>query len=784
MSYRSDPRLPVTVLSILSVLSGVHHAHAADDATLPVVTIEAERPHIDTIVTVVNQQAQNRTLGGMLEQVSGVQSSAFGPNAGAPVIRSLSGSRVQILEDGQSILGMNALSGDINIPFDPLFVRNVTVNKSSDSVRYGGNAIGGSVNVDSGLISRKMEDKERDLEVAVRKGYNDADAQGVRINLNNQRNFSANVQLSFQKIGHYDIPGNSKAGVCNTGLFPANGGVNTFLADSCQKEARIQQVYNKASQPFIDQFMTENPDWADGDFSFYTNNPTSVWQGKTYVNPVNPVYVAGTPRNVQNQINRDVTPDYHGTLGNSYADNSHVGVGGTYFFERGYVGVSLDAKDSDYGVPGFSMENKSFGANYDNGLPVGVKIRQDKLAVEASLTDPLPYFKSAELRVSRLANASGEYLGPTKANDYRFDTNQAEVVLSQRPLGALGGMVGFTHQSRDVVGAGTQLYLPDVSTASSALFIKQTLDFDWASFDAGVRHERVDHEIHASAFKTSRNARNSKLADRDFSLNSYNVGAAFELGRLFGVKMRYGSSERAPNINELYASNAHYSIMTQEEGDQNLKAERARNSELTALFGTGGFKLTTTGYVMKYDNFLYLGHSGLQTANRLPLKYWKQTDTTVKGFEVDASQAIELGRYGKLTIAAFADLVKNKADHPDSLRAHNDGEYLPNMPTNRYGANVAWENNGWKATLSSTYYDKQKYLGKSVSDEVPLDGYNMVNFQLSRSFHVPDSRVAGVEVFFNGSNLLDEDARPHNSPLKYIAPLPGRGFQLGLTLKM
>ena len=36
------------------------------------------------------------------------------------------------------------------------------------------------------------------------------------------------------------------------------------------------------------------------------------------------------------------------------------------------------------------------------------------------------------------------------------------------------------------------------------------------------------------------------------------------------------------------------------------------------------------------------------------------------------------------------------------LRAQNDGEYLPNMPTNRYGANVQWENQGWKARLSST----------------------------------------------------------------------------------
>ena len=35
--------------------------------------------------------------------------------------------------------------------------------------------------------------------------------------------------------------------------------------------------------------------------------------------------------------------------------------------------------------------------------------------------------------------------------------------------------------------------------------------------------------------------------------------------------------------------------MTQEEGNQNLKAERARNTELTGLFGYRGFKASATG---------------------------------------------------------------------------------------------------------------------------------------------------------------------------------------------
>lgn len=769
----------------VAVLLTIHSAYAADETTLPEVTVEADRPsRVDTVVVVENIQAQNRTLGNMLEHVSGVQSSAFGPNAGAPVIRSLGGNRVQVLEDGQSILGMNALSGDINVPFDPLFVRRVTVNKSSDTVRYGGNALGGSVDIDSGLVSREMESKDQEMELVLRQGFNDVDAQGFRMNFNNQRNVSTNVQMSVQRISHYDIPGDSKADVCNSQLFPAAGGVNSALADACQKEARVQQVYNKASQPYIDQFMTENPDWADGEFSYYTNRPTSVWMGRTYVNPANPLYQEGTPSYVQNRINRDVTPNYRGTLGNSYSRNTHLAVGSTYFFDRGYVAASMDSKDSEYGVPGFSMDNLSFGTDLSQSRPVGVKLTQDRYTLEGILRDPVPFLETAELKLSQLSNTSGEYLGSSKANAYDFETFQAELLLAHQPVGPLSGLFGASHRNRTVRGSGSQRYLPDVDTEGLAAFIKETLDFDWALFDVGFRHERVEHTIQPGAFTTSRNSPNAPLEDRAFTLNSYNAGGYVQLGRLFGAKARYSSSARAPDVNELYASNRHYSVMTQEEGDQDLKPERARNAEFTLLFNNGGFDITATAYRMKIENFLYQGYSGLQTGNRLPLKYWKQTDTTVKGFEVDVSQSFDLGSYGKLALSAFSDLVKNKADNPDSLRAHNDGEYLPNMPTNRFGANVAWESGGWKARVSSTYYDKQKYLGKNVSQEIPLDAFNLLDAQVSYAFAMRNAVVQGVEVFLNGSNLLDEDARPHNSPLKYIAPLPGRGFQVGVTVKL
>ena len=240
-----------------AILFAVHTAHAADAPTLPTLQVQAAPPsRIDSRVTVDHPQAQNRTLGGLLEHVSGVQNSAFGPNAGAPVIRSLSGNRVQILQDGQSILGMNAISGDINIPFDPLFVRSVTVNKSSDTVRYGGNAIGGSVEIDSGLIPRSTEDKDQSMELVLRKGFNAADAQGFRMNFNNQRNLSTNLQVSRQRISHYDIPGNSKAAVCNTACSADRRrqlGAGRQLPEGGTRPADLQQGLAALHRPVHDR---------------------------------------------------------------------------------------------------------------------------------------------------------------------------------------------------------------------------------------------------------------------------------------------------------------------------------------------------------------------------------------------------------------------------------------------------------------------------------------------------------------------------------------------------
>ncbi|GEM_PF-3418855 len=76
------------------------------------------------------------------------------------------------------------------------------MNKCSDTVRHGGRAIGGSVDIDTGLVSRRMEDKDQEIEL-LRHGINDADAQGFRVNFNYQESISSNLQMSTQPISHF-----------------------------------------------------------------------------------------------------------------------------------------------------------------------------------------------------------------------------------------------------------------------------------------------------------------------------------------------------------------------------------------------------------------------------------------------------------------------------------------------------------------------------------------------------------------------------------------------------
>ncbi len=87
------------------------------------------------------------TLGETLNEMPGVSSTYFGPNASRPVIRGLEGDRIRILSNGTGVIDASSLSNDHAVPIDPLVVERVEVVRGPAALFYGGNAVGGVVNV-------------------------------------------------------------------------------------------------------------------------------------------------------------------------------------------------------------------------------------------------------------------------------------------------------------------------------------------------------------------------------------------------------------------------------------------------------------------------------------------------------------------------------------------------------------------------------------------------------------------------------------------------------------
>jgi len=87
------------------------------------------------------------TLGETLNELPGVSSTSFGPNASRPVIRGLDGDRIRILHNRAGTLDVSSLSFDHAVSIDPLVVERAEVVRGPAALFYGGSAVGGVVNV-------------------------------------------------------------------------------------------------------------------------------------------------------------------------------------------------------------------------------------------------------------------------------------------------------------------------------------------------------------------------------------------------------------------------------------------------------------------------------------------------------------------------------------------------------------------------------------------------------------------------------------------------------------
>lgn len=736
---------------------------------------------------------QSGTLGETLSKIPGIQNSYYGPNSGAPVIRSLSGNRVRVLENGVAVNDLSGISPDLNIDTEINNVQSITVYKSSAAVLYGGKAIGGAIDLETDYIPRQLPVKALEFRGFLEGGTNSGQRQGFSAKGKVGKNWAWTVGANNYKQDVVRIPGSSKDPRC---YDPQLVGFDSGLQAMCQLDVRSRNVLNKSIFPYIDQFAKDHfVEYELSEDDLYTFRPTyrNSKDGKDYPNPKNDLYVPGqdpTKDRYRREVNsiKDLGPVKDGEITNSHSERNSFHIGTGYVGESFYVGAAYQNSYSYFGAPGYAMPKMPEHSHGNKPqekidyLPINVMSLTHKAMLESAYK--FRNFPLASIKLSYMGvfSENTEMLGRRRANQLDVNQHNGRVELVQQKIKFLTGTTGVEVQYREMDGSGNLRYLPNNISREIGFYTMQHLNFNFLEFDLGYRNDHVQRRADADKnYVRSRGMSGGKLSDRDFTLNQYHAGMTWNIFKKGYLKAQYNHSERAPEINELYAGNNHYALMVEENGDDRLDKEVAKTWEIGGGLNLKNVRLAASWYHTKYDNYIYLAHTGISRAGGFSVKEWRSDNTEINGIEAEAAYKFDLTKFGKWEFGSYFDLVRNISVADSSIRKWSDGDYMPNMPTSRFGFNLAGTINRFSLNVSLDQYMKQKYLGKNINPELPMPAYSLLNARVSYESTLSNFNI---EYYVTGNNLLNKEARPQNSPLKFLAPLPGINISVGVKIKV
>ena len=227
-------------------------------------------------------------------------------------------------------------------------------------------------------------------------------------------------------------------------------------------------------------------------------------------------------------------------------------------------------------------------------------------------------------------------------------------------------------------------------------------------------------------------------------------------------------TQRHPTTAELYADGPHIAAQRYERGsvvlgNGILDLEESTNLDLTVHGDTGPIEWSITGFINNVDSYILLQPTALEF-DELPVYDYGQADVEFTGLEAQALIELLDRDDSHIHLSVFTDFVKAEEDV--------SGANLPRIPPSRIGLGLHGGWNQFDASIDATFASDQNDI---AANELPTEGYTLLNLSLSYTFDDPE-----LYVFVRGTNLLDEEIRQHTSPLKDLIPLPGRSVHLGL----
>ena len=306
---------------------------------------------------------------------------------------------------------------------------------------------------------------------------------------------------------------------------------------------------------------------------------------------------------------------------------------------------------------------------------------------------------------------------------------------------------------------GDDLFNTSLETANSAfgLYFSDTLSLtDRAHVTVSGRYNRARIDI-ADRLGTS--------LDGTHAFGRFNpaVGAVYQADESTSFFARYSESNRAPTAAELSCADPAEPCRVPNAfvSDPPLEQAVARSVDVGVRgrweSGAGRGEWSVSAWRTRIeDDILFVASPEL-----IGTGYFQNAGTTARsGFDVElhgrAARTSWYLSYG-LVDATFespvllpGDEEVNDAASDDGTIAVAPGDRLPGIPRHGLKAGVRQDlTDAWDAALEAVVASSRFFVGDEGNDQVPLDGYGVVNLRSSYRF------ANGVELFARVENLLD-----------------------------
>jgi iron complex outermembrane receptor protein len=510
-------------------------------------------------------------------------------------------------------------------------------------------------------------------------------------------------------------------------------------------------------------------------------------------------------------------------VANSAAESSGFTLGTSYLLDNGFVGLSYQNLEQEYGIPGHS--------HGDGDIEVFADLTQNRFQLLSELSFNNSVIKSINTKVGYTDYSHTEVELGLVGTTFDNESLEAKIELLHQDFLDWRGGLSIHYKQSDFTAVGEEAFTPPSETNSLGLAWIEERHFGDFLVQLGARIERTevtaakvrlpelelfesahddhdaDHDDHGAdhdaghdshdhgAHETQGYTRNFTV-EHVFTPISLSAGLVWDFTDGYNLALSLSHSERAPSASELLSFGPHIGTGSYEVGalfslhndhgeaahfgltDGDVVMETATNIDLSLRKFKGDFGFIFNAFYNQIDDYYYEQATGLsagdghdhsghdhgaepEEAHTLPLYIFTAQDVSLYGFEAQLVWQLT----DEFTWRVQGDVLRARLD--------KSGE-LPRTPPARIATELSYQGENISADLFVSHYFEQTH---TTELETSTDGYVMVDANVNYHFSLGQHDLA---VYLKAINLTDEYAQVHTSFLKDLTPLAGRSLTLGL----